>query len=74
VKKSGVPVAMRLQVEKHAANITKRGAAAAERKRAEEEADNKPSVSPWVVYLFVFIIVGSAILQIISTASSKGIV
>lgn len=73
VKKSGAPTTIRLKAEAFAENITKRGAAAAEKKRAAEEAD-KPKVSPWVVYLFIFVIVGSAVLQVISTATGKSLV
>ena len=52
------------QSNNYAKNITKRGSASANKK------DNKITVNPWLLALFVFVVIGSAILQIISTAQS----
>jgi hypothetical protein len=48
------------QSNKYAKNITKRGQVEAKKTGI--------TVNPWLLALFVFVVVGSAILQIISTA------
>ena len=53
------------QSKNYAKNITKRGNASASAKK-----ENKITVNPWLLALFVFVVIGSAILQIISTAQS----
>ena len=50
------------QSNQYAKNITKRGKITAKKQGI--------TVSPWLLALFVFVVIGSAILQIISTASS----
>jgi|LauGreDrversion4_2_1035121.scaffolds.fasta_scaffold12910_2 hypothetical protein len=51
------------QSNNYAKNITKRG-------NAGTKKENKITVNPWLLALFVFVVIGSAILQIISTAQS----
>jgi len=50
------------QSKNYAKNITKRGNAASGKK------ESKITVNPWLLALFVFVVIGSAVLQIISTA------
>ena len=52
------------QSKQYANKITKRGKPGASSKKDSQ------SVNPWIVALFVFVVIGSAVLQIISTASS----
>jgi hypothetical protein len=40
----------------------------------QKKDEDKAKISPYIVYLFVFIVVGSAILQIISTATGRKLV
>jgi hypothetical protein len=48
------------QSNAYAKNVTKRGQVAKKKKGI--------TVNPWLLALFVFVVIGSAILQIISTA------
>ena len=50
------------QSNAYAKKITKRGEVA--------KKNNGITVNPWLLALFVFVVIGSAILQIISTAQS----
>lgn len=52
------------QSKKYADKITKRGDTTHVKKHTS-------SVNPWIVAFFVFVVIGSAILQIISTASTQ---
>eukprot|EP00499_Haloplacidia_sp_CaronLabIsolate_P004956 CAMPEP_0196769590 /NCGR_PEP_ID=MMETSP1104-20130614/628_1 /TAXON_ID=33652 /ORGANISM="Cafeteria sp., Strain Caron Lab Isolate" /LENGTH=66 /DNA_ID=CAMNT_0042139685 /DNA_START=39 /DNA_END=239 /DNA_ORIENTATION=- len=56
----------RLRSNKHAKNITKRGQISASASKKEDG----PSVGPWLIAFFLFVVVGSAILQIINNAST----
>jgi hypothetical protein len=52
------------QSNQYAKNITKRGKVAVAKK-------NGITANPWLLALFVFVVIGSAVLQIISTATSS---
>lgn len=54
---------MRLQSEKHSKNISSRGNVPKSLKPAEE----KYPVGPWLLALFIFVVCGSAIFQIIQS-------
>lgn len=54
---------MRLQNEKHTKNITKRG----QLEKAAGEKDKQYPVGPWLLGLFVFVVCGSAVFQIIQS-------
>ncbi|XP_052784529.1 stress-associated endoplasmic reticulum protein 2-like [Mya arenaria] len=54
---------MRLQSEKHLKNITTRGNVPKSLKPQEE----KYPVGPWLLALFIFVVCGSAIFQIIQS-------
>ncbi|XDA71382.1 hypothetical protein R6Z07F_001734 [Ovis aries] len=55
---------IRMANEKHSKNITQRGNVAKTSRNAPEE---KASVGPWLLALFIFVVCGSAIFQIIQT-------
>ncbi|XP_040284018.1 stress-associated endoplasmic reticulum protein 1 [Bufo gargarizans] len=55
---------IRMANEKHSKNITQRGNVA---KTARTAADEKSSVGPWLLALFIFVVCGSAIFQIIQS-------
>ncbi|XP_041807250.1 stress-associated endoplasmic reticulum protein 2 isoform X1 [Chelmon rostratus] len=55
---------IRMANEKHSKNITQRGNVAKTSRKAEEE---KYPVGPWLLALFVFVVCGSAIFQIIQS-------
>jgi len=57
---------MRAANEKHAKNITQRGNVPNGAKNPEE----KSPVSPWLLALFIFVVCGSAIFQIIQSIRS----
>ncbi|TDH72581.1 hypothetical protein CCR75_001568 [Bremia lactucae] len=57
------PAKMRLRSEKHLANITKRGNVA-----QPPKADNNYGVGPMLFAFFVFVLVGSSIVQILRAA------
>lgn len=50
--------------EKHSKNITQRGNVAKTTRIAQDE---KAAVGPWLLALFVFVVCGSAIFQIIQS-------
>lgn len=54
---------MRLANEKHSKNITTRGNVPKSLKPAEE----KYAVGPWLLGLFIFVVCGSAVFQIIQS-------
>jgi len=58
----------KLQVaqEKFDGNVTKRGSSALKLKEKEEGSN----LGPWLIGLLVFLVVGSAVFQIIRTAST----
>lgn len=55
---------IRMANEKHSKNITQRGNVAKTSRTAPEE---KASVGPWLLALFIFVVCGSAIFQIIQS-------
>ncbi|KAM8804986.1 stress-associated endoplasmic reticulum protein 1 [Eudromia elegans] len=55
---------IRMANEKHSKNITQRGNVAKTSRAAPEE---KASVGPWLLALFIFVVCGSAIFQIIQS-------
>lgn len=55
---------IRMANEKHGKNITQRGNVAKTSRNAPEE---KASVGPWLLALFIFVVCGSAIFQIIQS-------
>ncbi|XP_059418823.1 stress-associated endoplasmic reticulum protein 1-like [Carassius carassius] len=54
---------IRMANEKHSKNITQRGNVKASRNVNED----KVSVGPWLLALFIFVVCGSAIFQIIQS-------
>ncbi|XP_018943349.1 stress-associated endoplasmic reticulum protein 1-like [Carassius auratus] len=54
---------IRMANEKHSKNITQRGNVKASR----NVSDDKVSVGPWLLALFIFVVCGSAIFQIIQS-------
>jgi len=67
LKNKGTPAELRKKSQAFAKNITKRGQVS-EKKTKEEEG---LKLSPWLIGAFAFLLVGSAIVQIVQTASSK---
>eukprot|EP00620_Florenciella_sp_RCC1587_P018477 CAMPEP_0182559304 /NCGR_PEP_ID=MMETSP1324-20130603/2482_1 /TAXON_ID=236786 /ORGANISM="Florenciella sp., Strain RCC1587" /LENGTH=120 /DNA_ID=CAMNT_0024771549 /DNA_START=47 /DNA_END=407 /DNA_ORIENTATION=- len=59
--------ATRLRSDKHAENIKKRGNVSV----GSVEKREKPAISPMLVGFFIFVVIGSSILQIISTMFAK---
>ncbi|EEY61404.1 uncharacterized protein PITG_01701 [Phytophthora infestans T30-4] len=57
------PAKMRLRSEKHLANITKRGQVSQPQKE-----DKGYSVGPILMGFFLFVLVGSSVIQILRTA------
>ncbi|XP_066541371.1 stress-associated endoplasmic reticulum protein 1 [Hoplias malabaricus] len=55
---------IRMANEKHSKNITLRGNVA---KSTRGAPDDKATVGPWLLALFVFVVCGSAIFQIIQS-------
>ncbi|XP_063772113.1 stress-associated endoplasmic reticulum protein 1 [Mixophyes fleayi] len=55
---------IRMANEKHSKNITQRGNVA---KTTRSAVDEKSSVGPWLLALFIFVVCGSAIFQIIQS-------
>ncbi|XP_073706884.1 stress-associated endoplasmic reticulum protein 1-like [Garra rufa] len=55
---------IRMANEKHSKNITQRGNVAKSTRGIQEE---KAVVGPWLLALFVFVVCGSAIFQIIQS-------
>ncbi|XP_069583631.1 stress-associated endoplasmic reticulum protein 1 [Dendrobates tinctorius] len=55
---------IRMANEKHSKNITQRGNVA---KTSRNPTDEKSSVGPWLLALFIFVVCGSAIFQIIQS-------
>ncbi|KAG5286158.1 stress-associated endoplasmic reticulum protein 1 [Sardina pilchardus] len=55
---------IRMANEKHSKNITQRGNVA---KSTKSNSDDKVSVGPWLLALFIFVVCGSAIFQIIQS-------
>ncbi|XP_042202308.1 stress-associated endoplasmic reticulum protein 2 [Narcine bancroftii] len=55
---------IRMANEKHSKNITQRGNVARSTRPLQEE---KAPVAPWLLALFVFVVCGSAIFQIIQS-------
>uniref|UniRef100_W5M147 Stress-associated endoplasmic reticulum protein n=2 Tax=Lepisosteus oculatus TaxID=7918 RepID=W5M147_LEPOC len=55
---------IRMANEKHSKNITQRGNVAKSTRNAQ---DDKVSVGPWLLALFIFVVCGSAIFQIIQS-------
>ncbi|OCT80899.1 hypothetical protein XELAEV_18027711mg [Xenopus laevis] len=55
---------IRMANEKHSKNITQRGNVAKSSRNVTEE---KSSVGPWLLALFIFVVCGSAIFQIIQS-------
>ncbi|XP_071764073.1 stress-associated endoplasmic reticulum protein 1 [Centroberyx gerrardi] len=55
---------IRMANEKHSKNITQRGNVVKSTRGAQEE---KVSVGPWLLALFIFVVCGSAIFQIIQS-------
>ncbi|XP_023653897.1 stress-associated endoplasmic reticulum protein 1 [Paramormyrops kingsleyae] len=55
---------IRMANEKHSKNITQRGNVA---KTMRNSPDDKVSVGPWLLALFIFVVCGSAIFQIIQS-------
>jgi Ribosome associated membrane protein RAMP4 len=43
-------------------------------KKEKEAEDSGPKLSPWLVGGLIFMMVGSVIVQVLSTASSKSVV
>ncbi|RMX64885.1 hypothetical protein KXD40_005689 [Peronospora effusa] len=58
------PAKIRLRSEKHLANITKRGLVS-----QPEKEEKGYSVGPLLLGFFVFVLVGSSIIQILRTAN-----
>ncbi|XP_075426550.1 stress-associated endoplasmic reticulum protein 1 [Ascaphus truei] len=56
---------IRMANEKHSKNITQRGNVAKTAQRSSP--DEKSSVGPWLLALFIFVVCGSAIFQIIQS-------
>ncbi|XP_062849033.1 stress-associated endoplasmic reticulum protein 1-like [Trichomycterus rosablanca] len=54
---------IRMANEKHSKNITQRGNV----KTSKNNTDVKVAVGPWLLALFVFVVCGSAIFQIIQS-------
>ncbi|XP_072544485.1 stress-associated endoplasmic reticulum protein 1-like [Salminus brasiliensis] len=54
---------IRMANEKHSKNITQRGNV----KSSKTNVDEKVSVGPWLLALFIFVVCGSAIFQIIQS-------
>ncbi|NP_001002573.1 uncharacterized protein LOC436846 [Danio rerio] len=54
---------IRMANEKHSKNITQRGNV----KSSRNVSEDKVSVGPWLLALFVFVVCGSAIFQIIQS-------
>ncbi|XP_056599567.1 stress-associated endoplasmic reticulum protein 1 [Triplophysa dalaica] len=54
---------MRMANEKHSKNITQRGNV----KSTKPVSDEKVAVGPWLLALFIFVVCGSAIFQIIQS-------
>ncbi|KAM6970177.1 stress-associated endoplasmic reticulum protein 2-like [Aplochiton taeniatus] len=54
---------IRMANEKHSKNITQRGNVA----KSRSPGDEKAAVGPWLLALFVFVVCGSAIFQIIQS-------
>ncbi|OQR80007.1 stress-associated endoplasmic reticulum protein 2-like [Tropilaelaps mercedesae] len=54
---------MRAASEKHAKNITQRGNV----QKSSKNSEDKPPVGPWLLALFLFVVCGSAIFQIIQS-------
>ncbi|XP_069071671.1 stress-associated endoplasmic reticulum protein 1-like [Pleurodeles waltl] len=61
---------MKVANEKHSKSITQRGAAA--RPQAKPLPEEKAPVGPWLVALFVFVVCGSAIFQLIQSIRMGG--
>ncbi|GCB61469.1 hypothetical protein scyTo_0004099 [Scyliorhinus torazame] len=55
---------IRMANEKHSKNITQRGNVP---KSSKTTPDEKSSVGPWLLALFIFVVCGSAIFQIIQS-------
>ncbi|XP_028833524.1 stress-associated endoplasmic reticulum protein 1-like [Denticeps clupeoides] len=55
---------IRMANEKHSKNITQRGNVS---KSARTTSDDKVAVGPWLLALFIFVVCGSAIFQIIQS-------
>uniref|UniRef100_A0A4W5PGH6 Stress-associated endoplasmic reticulum protein n=7 Tax=Bilateria TaxID=33213 RepID=A0A4W5PGH6_9TELE len=55
---------IRMANEKHSKNITQRGNVA---KSTRNPQDDKVAVGPWLLALFIFVVCGSAIFQIIQS-------
>ncbi|XP_006000962.1 stress-associated endoplasmic reticulum protein 1 [Latimeria chalumnae] len=55
---------IRMANEKHSKNITQRGNVAKSTRSAQ---DDKSVVGPWLLALFIFVVCGSAIFQIIQS-------
>ncbi|XP_014671127.1 PREDICTED: stress-associated endoplasmic reticulum protein 2 [Priapulus caudatus] len=54
---------MRLANEKHSKNVTQRGQVA----KSLRPQDEKYPVGPWLLALFIFVVCGSAVFQIIQS-------
>ncbi|XP_042195318.1 stress-associated endoplasmic reticulum protein 1 isoform X2 [Callorhinchus milii] len=54
---------IRMANEKHSKNITQRGNVP----KSSAAIDEKSSVGPWLLALFIFVVCGSAIFQIIQS-------
>ncbi|CAN0241792.1 stress-associated endoplasmic reticulum protein 2 [Petromyzon marinus] len=59
---------MRVASEKHSKNITQRGNVA----KSSKTQDERYPVGPWLLALFVFVVCGSAIFQIIQSIRVGG--
>ncbi|KAF4116775.1 stress-associated endoplasmic reticulum protein 1 [Onychostoma macrolepis] len=55
---------IRMANEKHSKNITQRGNV---KSSSRNVSDDKVSVGPWLLALFIFVVCGSAIFQIIQS-------
>jgi len=54
---------IRMANEKHSKNITQRGNVS----KSSRNPDDKVAVGPWLLALFIFVVCGSAIFQIIQS-------
>ena len=62
IKKMAASQRMKVATEKHSKNIVKRGKVTVTNKE-----DNKTPVGPWLLGLFLFVVCGSAVFQIIQS-------
>jgi hypothetical protein len=60
-RNKGTPISLRKKSEKYNAKIGTKSSS------VEKDEDNKPAISPTVVYFLLFLVVGSAVFQLVQS-------